>query len=77
MARNASITVRRQWRILIALAKNPRTIGSLARQHGVSKATAQRDVSVLASVFQVRSLPSAGHKQRRMYQAVIPAGGER
>ena len=62
----------RQWRILLSLVEQPRSAASLARQFGVSKATAQRDIDTLAEVFAVRELPSPKHMQRRLYCAEWP-----
>lgn len=63
----------RQWRVLqdLAAAGPGCTIAELARRHGVSKATLQRDVDTLALVFRVDQVPDPRHSQRRLWRAAI------
>ena len=65
-----SRALRRQWRAGILLQRRSWSITALARTLGVSKATCQRDVDLLADLFAVQVASDPFHRQRSYYRMV-------
>lgn len=65
-----SRALRRQWRAGILLQRRSWSIVTLARALGVSKATCQRDVNLLADLFAVQVTSDPFHRQRSYYRMI-------
>ena len=62
--------LRRQWLTGILLQRGLWTVAQLAVTLGVSKATSQRDLNLLADLFHVREVIGRRHSQRAWYQMI-------
>lgn len=62
--------LRRQWLTGILLQRGAWTVAQIAETLGVSKATCQRDLDLLADLFDVRVTGDPGHLQRAYYRMV-------
>ena len=65
-----SRALRRQWLTGALLQRKLWTIAQLADVLGVSKATCQRDLYLLADLFHVREVIGRRHSQRTHYQMI-------
>lgn len=65
---DSSKTIRRQWAVGMLLQKEPWTVARLAKAFKVSKATMQRDIDLLRSLFKVSVKRDKRHSQRVLYQ---------
>lgn len=63
-----SRALRRQWLTGILLQRGPWTVAQLAEWLGVSKATSQRDLYVLADLFDIHETIDPRHNQRTCYR---------
>jgi len=66
----AGRALRRQWLTGILLQRGYWTVAQLAETLGVSKATAQRDLNMLADLFRVREVIDPRHSQRSCYRMI-------
>lgn len=64
----SSCAMRRQWLTGILLQRGPWTVAQLAEWLGVSKATSQRDLYVLADLFDIHETIDPRHNQRTCYR---------
>jgi len=65
-----SRALRRQWLTGALLQRDFWTVAQLADALGVSKATCQRDLDLLAELFDVRTAEDPHHRQRTRYRMV-------
>ena len=65
-----SRALRRQWLTGILLQRGLWTVAQIAKTLGVSKATCQRDLYLLADLFNVREVIDPRHSQRTHYQMI-------
>ena len=63
-----SRALRRQWLTGALLQRKLWTVAQLADVLGVSKATCQRDLDLLAELFVVRTVKDPRHRQRSCYR---------
>ena len=66
----SSCAMRRQWLTGILLQRGPWTVAQLAEWLGVSKATSQRDLFILADLFDMREDVDPVHSQRVCYRMI-------
>ena len=67
MPRTSSTVIKRQWKIGLALQRQPWTIAELAKAFRVTKSTAQRDVDILRELFIITRTTDQDHSQRVRY----------
>lgn len=66
-----SRTLRRQWLTGILLQRGQWTVVQVADTLGVSKATCQRDLDLLADLFVVDAVKDPRHSQRSYYHMPV------
>jgi hypothetical protein len=62
--------LRRQWLTGILLQRGSWTVAQIAETLGVSKATCQRDLDLLADLFDVQVTGDLNHRQRAHYRMI-------